>query len=114
MIGLALVAALLTKGCITDHPDNPNPTPENPATFRETAVADLGGAGAAEIAAYDPISKRLFVVNNESVAKVEVLDVSALGGVANSVAVSGGSWPTKATPASTPPSTNRYESAVST
>lgn len=65
---------------------------------------DLGNLAAAEISAYDPISKRLFTVNNEKAAIVDVLDlsafpaitklqpidVSALGGVANSVAVSGG------------------------
>lgn len=94
---------LLLNACITDHRD-PALQQENPATFREIANFDLGGVASAEIAAYDPISKRVFVVNNESTAKVDVLDltayptvtrldpinVSALGGVANSVAVSGG------------------------
>ncbi|MBC3784439.1 choice-of-anchor I family protein [Spirosoma utsteinense] len=94
---------LLLNACITDHRD-PALQQENPATFREIANVDLGGVASAEIAAYDPISKRVFVVNNESAAKVDVLDltaypavtrlapinVSALGGVANSVAVSGG------------------------
>jgi hypothetical protein len=94
----------MTNACITDHPDDPRLRQENPATFKEIASADLGGEAAAEIAAYDPSTKRLFVVNNESAAKVDILDlsayplvtklapidVSALGGVANSVAVSGG------------------------
>lgn len=98
---LALAAALL-NGCINDHfPQNPI---ENPAAFREVAGTDLGGTAAAEISAYDPDSKRLFTVNNETAALVDVLDLSAfptikklapinvssLGGVANSVAVSGG------------------------
>lgn len=98
---LVLAAALL-NGCIKDHfPQNPV---ENPASFREVAATDLGGLAAAEISAYDPDSKRLFTVNNETAALVDVLDLSAfpviqrlapinvssLGGVANSVAVSGG------------------------
>lgn len=100
---VTLLVALLANACVTDHRD-PTLQQENPATFREIANVDLGGVASAEIAAYDPLSKRLFVVNNESTAKVEVLDlaayptvtkltpidVSALGGVANSVAVSGG------------------------
>jgi len=102
-IGWALLT-LMTNACITDHPDGPGIRQENPASFNEVASVDLGGSGAAEIAAYDPTTKRLFVVNNESTAKVDVLDlsaypavtklppidVSALGGVANSVAVWGG------------------------
>ena len=88
-----------------DHRDGGlNPLAENVSSFRELASTDLGGTAASEISAYDPLSQRLFTVNNETVAKVEVLDfstgtsltrlsaidVSALGGVANSVAVSNG------------------------
>ncbi len=101
LIGYALLS-LLINGCVDHH--DPGLAPENPATFKEIAVADLGGEASAEIAAYDPISKRLFVVNNESTPKVDVLeltaypavtklqpiDLSILGGVANSVAVYGG------------------------
>ena len=82
----------------------PEPVREDPATFREIASQDLGGTGASEISAYDPETKRLFTVNNESAAKIDILDlsglptvralpsidVSRLGGVANSVDVSGG------------------------
>lgn len=88
---------LLLAACV-DHPAAP--IQEKPDTFREVASIDLGGEGAAEIAAYDFVSKRLFVVNNEAKALVDVIDlssfptltkrapidVSALGGVANSVA----------------------------
>lgn len=102
LLAFAFTAALL-NGCIKDHepqlPDN-----EDPASFKEIASTDLGGTAASEISAYDPISRRLFTVNNELDAKVEVLDlsmlpaitrlqpinVSQLGGVANSVAVSDG------------------------
>lgn len=98
-IAWALVA-LLTNACINDHQPL-GTSPENPATFKEMVSTDLGGEASAEISAYDPISKRLFVVNNESTPKVDVLDLtdypsvkklqpidlSAMGGVANSVAV---------------------------
>ncbi|WP_128544739.1 choice-of-anchor I family protein [Larkinella soli] len=94
---------LWVSACITDH-TGPNPNPENPGSFKQVASSDLGKTAAAEISAYDPISKRLFTVNNESVPKIDIhdlsalptisklapIDLSALGGVANSVAVSGG------------------------
>lgn len=97
-----LLAAAVMNGC-TDHAPQ-NPIQEDPSAFKEVAGVDLGNLAAAEISAYDPISKRLFTVNNEKAAIVDVLDlsafpaitklqpidVSALGGVANSVAVSNG------------------------
>lgn len=51
--------------------------PENVSSFAETAMIDLGGASAAEISAYDPSTKKLFVVSNDGGAKVEVVDLSA-------------------------------------
>ncbi|MBC7914732.1 MAG: choice-of-anchor I family protein [Pyrinomonadaceae bacterium] len=78
--------------------------PENPATFKEVASITLGTTGAAEISAYDPSTKKLFVVNNSIASKVDVIDLSSFptitkiqtldfsttSGVANSVAVSNG------------------------
>lgn len=49
---------------------------EDIASFKETASIDLGGETSAEISAYDPATKKLFVVSNEGGAKVEVLDLS--------------------------------------
>ncbi len=49
---------------------------ENAGSFKETAMITLGGEAAAEISAYDPISMRLFVVNNDGGVKVNVLDLS--------------------------------------
>ena len=103
-LAISILLVVLMQSCIEDHRTNPTPVSENPATFKEVASTDLGGTASAEIAAYDPISKRLFVVNNETTPKVEVLnltaypavtkeraiDVSSLSGGANSVAVSGG------------------------
>jgi len=74
---------------------------EDPATFAEISSIDIGDAGAAEITAYDPLTQRLFVVNNGTVNKIDVIDfkdplhmkvigsISMLpyGGTVNSVAV---------------------------
>lgn len=49
---------------------------ENPATFSEIASIDIGDVGAAEISAYDPTTGRLFVVNNGTVNKIDILEVS--------------------------------------
>jgi DNA-binding beta-propeller fold protein YncE len=81
-----------------------SPPPENPANFREIGQIALGTEGAAEITAYDPSTKKLFVVSNDSDSRVDVVDLQDLanptlleaiditpyGGGANSVAVSNG------------------------
>ncbi|MCY7350740.1 MAG: hypothetical protein LH606_08730 [Cytophagaceae bacterium] len=99
---LSLSICSFVMASCTDH-DLP-PVQEKPATFKEVSAVDLGGESASEISAYDPISQRLFVVNNESAAKVDVfsltvfpvvvkllpIELSSLGGVANSVAVHNG------------------------
>jgi DNA-binding beta-propeller fold protein YncE len=78
---------------------------EDAATFAEIGMIDIGDAGAAEISAYDPLTKRLFVVNNSTAGnKIDVLDfanptsikslssisTTSYGGFVNSVAVSDG------------------------
>lgn len=77
---------------------------ENPADFTAIGSVKIGGTGAAEISAYDPQTKRLFVVNNGSVNKIDVLDFSnplaptligsismaPYGGAVNSLDVSNG------------------------
>ncbi|NBR37667.1 MAG: alkaline phosphatase, partial [Chitinophagales bacterium] len=64
----------------------------------------MGGVGAAEITAFDPITKRLFAVNNGTVNKIDVIDLSnpasatrinsisltTYGGFVNSVDISDG------------------------
>lgn len=49
---------------------------ENPDNFVEIGSIDLGDAGAAEISAYDPKTKKLFVVNNGTTNKIDVVDLS--------------------------------------
>ena len=77
---------------------------EDAASFSEIGMIDIGDAGAAEISTYDPQTKRLFVVNNGIVNKIDVIDfadptkltvissisLSAYGGAVNSLAVSNG------------------------
>lgn len=77
---------------------------EDPATYREIASLNLGGPGSAEITAFDPVTKRLFAVNNGSTNKIDVIDISdpasiklihsinlgSYGGYVNSVDVGNG------------------------
>ena len=77
---------------------------EDPATFKEIGSIGIGGVGAAEISAYDPITQRLFVVNNSSTNKIDVIDIknpaapalvssislAAYAGAVNSLDVSNG------------------------
>ncbi|MFL0298412.1 choice-of-anchor I family protein [Aquirufa novilacunae] len=72
--------------------------------FKEISSIALGGLGASEISAYDPSTKKLFVVNNSSVNKIDVIDyanpaspklitsilMAPYGGFVNSVAVANG------------------------
>lgn len=103
---LLLTAACIFASCKKDHDDDFY-IPEDPASFAEMGSIDIGDAGAAEIAAYDPKTQRLFVVNNgqEGLAnRIDVLDFSdpthpkdiadiittTYGGYVNSVSVSNG------------------------
>ena len=77
---------------------------EQASSFTEIGSIDIGDVGAAEISAYDPLTQRLFAVNNGLVNKIDVIDLSeptnptlvksipiaSYGGFANSVAVSNG------------------------
>ena len=77
---------------------------EDVASYYEIASISLGGLGAAEITTFDPITKRLFAVNNSTVNKIDVIDISdpsnvrlihsismtPYGGYVNSVAVKDG------------------------
>jgi hypothetical protein len=77
---------------------------EDPATYKEIASLNLGGLGSAEITTFDPLTNRLFAVNNGSVNKIDVIDIanpaaislihsinlSTYGGYVNSVDVNNG------------------------
>jgi hypothetical protein len=103
ILSLALLLITFLSSCKKDDPEffvN-----EDPATFAEIGTVDIGDAGAAEISAYDPQTKRLFVVNNAAgINRVEVLDfadptkptvignisLTNYSGAANSVSVANG------------------------
>ena len=77
---------------------------EDPTTYQEVSSLNLGGVGSAEITTFDPITKRLFAVNNGTLNKIDVIslaDPSTIsvihsiqlanyGGYVNSVDVSNG------------------------
>ncbi len=71
--------ALTFNACKKNDPviDTETILPEDIASFKEVAMIDLGGASASEISAYDPSTKKLFVVSNDGGTKVEVVDLSA-------------------------------------
>ena len=49
---------------------------EDLASYQEIASINLGGLGAAEISTYDPITERLFAVNNGTTNKIDVIDIA--------------------------------------
>jgi hypothetical protein len=49
---------------------------ENSASFTEISSTTIGKEGAAEITAYDPLTKKLFVVTNTGKSQIDVLDLS--------------------------------------
>jgi DNA-binding beta-propeller fold protein YncE len=96
---LALSSLLVLAGC--DRNDHQY-SHEDPASFIEISTIDIGEAGAAEISAYDPLTKKLFTVTNAgAVTTIDVIDlsnpaspvrtgfidISPYGGGVNSVAV---------------------------
>lgn len=98
-------AIMAVVSCKKDNPEPEFFVNEDAATFAEVGMIDIGDAGAAEISAYDPQTKRLFVVNNSTAGnKIDVLDfanpanikslssisTTPYGGFVNSVAVSDG------------------------
>ena len=69
---------ILLAGALSGWNNNSKPVfpKESPASFEEIGSIDIGGQGAAEITAFDPFTRRLFVVNNTGPNKIDVLDFS--------------------------------------
>lgn len=109
LLSILVIASL--SGCKKDNTEEPEFfVNEDPATFSEIGSIDIGQTGAAEISAYDPETKKLFVVRNENegtasqLNQIEILDLkdpasiktigsismTPFGGAVNSVAVYGG------------------------
>lgn len=80
--GISLLAALFILGsCENDKGDNNNQeieVNEDVASFKEIGTITIGGEAAAEISAYDEITKRLFTVNNSNTNQIDVIDLSDL------------------------------------
>lgn len=106
-----LLALLISFGLIGCKKDNrPAEGVEDASTFSEIGSLDIGETGAAEISAFDPVTKRLFVVKNEGegdpnpLNQIEVIDftdpssmkvisrisVASYGGAVNSLSVHDG------------------------
>lgn len=99
-----LTAFALFTSCKKDSTEPEFFVDEDAATFAEIGMIDIGETGAAEISAFDPITKRLYVVNNATQNKIDVLDftdpksikylssisTTPYGGYVNSVSVSNG------------------------
>lgn len=104
LFGLMLLAFL---GCKKDTVKTPEENPEtivneDSATFAEIGSFDVGDEGAAEITAFDPITNRLFVVNNtannnridvidfkdpKNMTRIGSISIAAYGGLVNSLSV---------------------------
>lgn len=96
------LAAIVALASCNPH-DLPNPH-EDASTFTEISSTVIGAEGAAEISAFDPQTKKLFVVTNTGVTQIDILDlsnpaapvpagfidISPYGGGVNSVAVYNG------------------------
>lgn len=108
---LMLAILLVSASCqhilddIIDTLEGDDDQPEEPSlVFQKSGSIDLGGEGAAEITAYDPLTMKLYVVNNDGNSRIDVvdlkepsspvylssIDITPYGGGVNSVAVSQG------------------------
>jgi hypothetical protein len=98
----ALLSLTVLAAC--SHTDHPFPH-EQASSFTEISSTDLGEAGAAEISAFDPITKKLFTVTNSGAStqidimdfsnpalpvRLGYIDITPFGGGVNSVAVHDG------------------------
>jgi hypothetical protein len=78
MLALALIIFLSSCSKYFDKDfwdDKINERKEDPSTFQEISSIDIGETGAAEITAFDPITNRLFVVNNAGTNRIDVVDM---------------------------------------
>lgn len=79
--GLTLLASICLLASCTNSNSSDEGTieesiNENAASFKEIGSITIGGEGAAEISAYDEVSKKLFTVNNSDSNRIDVIDLS--------------------------------------
>ncbi len=98
------ICVLLFLSCKKTTSDTTPTLTEDASTFKEIASLTIGGAGAAEISTFDPVTKRLFTVNNSTTNQIDVIDfanpaspqkiaiinLSTYGGAVNSLDVHDG------------------------
>ncbi|HEX2534894.1 MAG TPA: choice-of-anchor I family protein [Chitinophagaceae bacterium] len=65
---------LFLASCKKD--DLPHTVYENASSFEMLSTLSVGKAGAAEISAFDPLTKKLFVVTNAGTSRIDVVDLS--------------------------------------
>jgi hypothetical protein len=68
------ICILFFLGCKKTTTDTTPMLIEDASTFKEIASLTIGGPGAAEISTYDPLTKRLFTVNNSTTNQIDVID----------------------------------------
>ena len=78
VVTLLITLSVATSCSTIETTDNNNEVVvnENPSTFKEIGSITVGGTGAAEISAYDEVSKKLFTVNNSNTNRIDVIDLS--------------------------------------
>lgn len=70
----SLVLVLIFSGC---KKDDIVVVQEDPSSFTEVGSVTIGGTGAAEITAFDPATKKLFVVSNTGgTTRIDVIDLT--------------------------------------
>ncbi len=68
------ICILFFLSCKKNKTDTTPILTEDASTFKEIASLTIGGLGAAEISTYDPLTKRLFTVNNSTTNQIDVID----------------------------------------
>lgn len=71
---IPVLAGVLLTTC--KKTDLPSVIQEDAASFTEISSTTIGKTGAAEITAYDPLTKKLFVVTNTGTSQIDILDLS--------------------------------------
>lgn len=71
-----VVSSLFVLSCENNNSELQDGTNENVSSFKEIGSITIGSTGAAEISAYDEVTKRLFTVNNAGTNRIDVIDLS--------------------------------------
>nr|WP_314865105.1 hypothetical protein [uncultured Flavobacterium sp.] len=75
LLGL-VVSSLFVLSCENNNSALEDGANENTSSFKEIGSITIGSTGAAEISAYDDVTKRLFTVNNSSTNRIDVIDLA--------------------------------------